>query len=343
MIIQLLVALAVVILVFGVVLPEVIDYGQVWEIIKNLSPGQIGLLLVAGLIVYLPEGWLYSLCMPGLSFGRGITSWIASTAAATTTPGIDVTIRYGMGRSYGGSVQQTVLWIPLTGIFDNLVKFSLPVIAIGLIALTGENLDGLEWIALVAGAILIAGTVVVVGVARSERFALSLAGRLTGTANTVLRRLKRPELDEISDRVLAFRSYAISTVKSRWVLALLAAVLGKAWTLIILTIALRMVGLGSDLLTFWQIFVVWAIVMLITSIPITPGGIGVAALAYVWLFSGLIGDTHANTIAAAVVLYRLAQWALPIVIGWPIVWHWRRQIERGEVIDPFATSAPEPG
>ena len=32
------------------------------------------------------------------------------------------------------------------------------------------------------------------------------------------------------------------------------------------------------------------IVLLITSIPITPGGVGIAALAYIGLFSQIAGD-----------------------------------------------------
>jgi len=335
--IQIGVALVVIVLVFGFVLPEVIDYRQVGEVLKSLSLWQFALLLAAGLIVFLPEGWLYALCMPGMSFGRGISSWIASTAAATTTPGFDVAVRYGMGRSYGGTVDQTILWIPLTGVFDNLVKFSLPIIAVMLIATRGEDLGGLEWVAVVAGVILLIGAFVVIGVFRSERFAASFADRLSAIVNAILRKLKRDPIEGISERILDFRTHAGATIKSRWPLALLAAALGKLWTLVILTMALRMVGLDGSQLSEWQIFVVWAIVMLITSIPITPGGIGIAALAYVWLFSGIVGDEYANTIAAGVVLYRLAQWALPIVVGWPIVWYWRRQIGRGELVEPFGS------
>lgn len=221
------------------------------------------------------------------------------------------------------------------------MKFSLPVIAIILIATQGEDLDGLEWVAVIAGMILIAGAVIVVGIARSERFAVRFAQKITGAINWVLRKLNRDEIDEVEGRILEFRRHSIETVKNRWALALLAAVIGKLWLLVILTIAIRMVGISDDILSLWQIFVVWAIVMLITSIPITPGGIGIAALAYVWLFSGIIGEEWSDAIAAAVVLYRLAQWALPIAIGWPLIWYWRRQIDRGDLMDPFATAGTD--
>ena len=38
---------------------------------------------------------------------------------------------------------------------------------------------------------------------------------------------------------------------------------------------------------------------------------------------------------ADVILFRLAQWFLPIPIGWVAVGLWRRQITKGELPDPF--------
>ena len=84
--------------------------------------------------------------------------------------------------------------------------------------------------------------------------------------------------------------------------------------------------------------IVWAIVLLITMIPITPGGIGIAELFYIGLFTLIAGDEWSNTIAAGVMLYRVIQWALPIPIGWLVVWQWRRKVRRGDLPDPFVVS-----
>jgi uncharacterized membrane protein YbhN (UPF0104 family) len=83
------------------------------------------------------------------------------------------------------------------------------------------------------------------------------------------------------------------------------------------------------------------IVLLITSIPITPGGVGIAALAYIGLFSQIAGDQYADLIAAGVVLFRLAQWFLPIPIGWVSVGLWRRQISNGQLPNPFTLPATD--
>ena len=112
---------------------------------------------------------------------------------------------------------------------------------------------------------------------------------------------------------------------------------GKLWAFVILVAALRIVGLDAAILSIGQIFVVWVIVMLITAIPITPGGIGIAEVAYIALFGQIAGSEYNDVIAAGVILFRLAQWFLPIPIGWVSVALWRRQVSNGQLPDPFAS------
>jgi uncharacterized protein (TIRG00374 family) len=110
-----------------------------------------------------------------------------------------------------------------------------------------------------------------------------------------------------------------------------------------LVLALRIVGLGTDILSLGQIFIVWVIVLLITSIPITPGGIGIAEMAYIWLFTQIAGDQYSDVIAAGVILFRLAQWFMPIPIGWVSVGLWRRQIGKGQLPNPFTIPLEDVG
>jgi uncharacterized protein (TIRG00374 family) len=106
--------------------------------------------------------------------------------------------------------------------------------------------------------------------------------------------------------------------------------------------ALRMVGIEPDVLSGLSIFVVWVLVLLITAIPITPGGIGIAEMAYIGLFTAVAGDEFSDIIAAGVILFRLVQWALPIPVGWTVVYFWRRQVQQGKLPDPFATPDTDP-
>jgi uncharacterized protein (TIRG00374 family) len=338
-IIQAVVAVAVLVIVFGVILPEVIDYEQVGQILRETEPWQIGVLLLAGLVVYVPEGWLYAILLPGIGLWRGMQTWVASTAVASTLPAIDLVTRFGMYRSYGATTEASMLSVFLTGVFDNFVKFSLPVIGVLLLALLGiEDIDPLPVVAVIAAVILIATAVVVVGAVRSEAFTRRLAAFLQRVANWVLTKVKKNPLENVSERVVGVRDSAIELVKRSWRKALFASALGKLWTFVILLIAIRIVGIDEETLPTLGVFIVWSIVLLLQSIPITPGGIGIAAIGFVGLFTAAIGDQYSDQIAAAVVLYRLAQWALPIVIGWIVVFAWRRQVSSGKLPDPFAGS-----
>jgi uncharacterized protein (TIRG00374 family) len=335
-IIAALVGIGIAVFVFGFLLPQVIDYETVWETIKALDPIDFAVLIAAGLILFIPEGALYASLMPGMGLRHGSSAWIASTAVGTTIPAADLVVRFGMYRSWGHSVDRTGLGIVLSGLFDNIVKFSLPAIAIILIGLSGvADVSDFTVIAIIAIGVLVIMVVVIVGMVRSERFTQWLAQMVENVVNWGMARFKREPVERFSEKVVGFRDTAIEVVRSRGGWSLFFSAAGKLWAFVILWIALRIVGIGSDVLSGLEIFVVWVIVLLITAIPITPGGIGIAEVAYIWMFTQIAGDEYSDIIAAGVILFRLIQWAMPIPIGWVIVYFWRRQIKQGKLPDPY--------
>jgi len=346
--IQLGIAAVIIVVIFGFILPQVIDYRQVWETIKGLEPWQLLALLGAGLFLYIPEGWLYKLLVPGLSLWRGMKAWVASTAVGSTLPAADLVTRFGMYRSWGSDTETSMLGILLSGVFDNLVKFTLPILGIILLATVGVgDLEILLIFALIAAVVLIVTIVIVVGVVRSEAFTIKIAGWAERAVNWVLSKINRDPI-EMADRVVGFRDAAVGLVRTVWWKASIAAAAGKLWAFVILVMALRFVGIGEDVLPTLDIFIVWTIVLLIQAIPITPGGIGIVGVAYIFFFTQILGDEWSNTIAAGVALFRLVQWALPIPIGWAVTLRWRGQIQKGELPNPFAvddgtTSDPATG
>jgi uncharacterized protein (TIRG00374 family) len=218
------------------------------------------------------------------------------------------------------------------------VKFSLPVIAVLLLFLFGvQDLGFLALIAAIAGVILAVVLVVLIGAVRSESFTARIAGYLQRLATWALAKLRRDPIDDLADQVVIFRDDAAEIAKRRGPWAFLASALGKIWQYVMLVLALRAVGVPDDVLSWFEIFVVWAIVLLITMIPITPGGIGIAELFYIGLFVQVAGQDWADIIGAGVMLYRVFQWALPIPIGWFSTMRWRRKVQRGALPDPFAT------
>ena len=342
-IITLLVAVVILFVVFVVILPEVIDYEVVWETLKALTVSDFVILLAAGLIYYIPEGWLYALVVPGMSLWQGIKAWVASTGVGSTVPALDLATRYGMYRSWGFSIHDSMRGIFLSGAFDWVVKFSLPVIAVILLAILGvQDLGVLAVIAAIAGIILAVVLVVLIGAVRSEAFTRRVGTWLESATNWALGKLKKDPIDDLATQVVAFRDDSLEVARKNGGWAFLASALGKLWQYIMLVLAIRAVGVPDDVLSWFEIFIVWAIVLLITMIPITPGGIGIAELFYIYFFAQIVGEEQASIVAAGVMLYRVFQWALPIPVGWGVTWRWRRKINRGELPDPFAASSDQP-
>jgi uncharacterized protein (TIRG00374 family) len=332
------VAVAILIVVFGLILPQVIDYETVWDTITSLSTLDLLVLLAAGLIYYVPEGWLFALVVPGLGLWRGIKAWVASTGVGSTVPALDMVTRFGMYRSWGFSTPVSMRGIFMSGAFDWVVKFSIPVLAVVLLALAGvQDLGVLAVIAGIAGAVLAVVLVVLVGAIRSQRFTRWVAARIDRLASWALEKARREPIPGLQERVVDFRDDAVEVAARAGARAFVASALGKLWQYVMLLLAIRAVDVPADVLSAAEIFVVWAVVLLITMIPITPGGIGIAELFYIGFFAYITGPEWSSIVAAGVMLYRVFQWALPIPIGWTIALRWRRKVQRGELPDPFAT------
>ena len=100
---------------------------------------------------------------------------------------------------------------------------------------------------------------------------------------------------------------------------------------VLLTVALRTVGVGADLLDWSEILLVQGLAIILTSIPITPGSVGVAALVYIGFFNLITNGAAPNEIAAGVILYRLATWLMPIPIGWIVTLRWQSRHGRRQL------------
>jgi uncharacterized membrane protein YbhN (UPF0104 family) len=64
---------------------------------------------------------------------------------------------------------------------------------------------------------------------------------------------------------------------------------------------------------------VYALMMVITIIPLSPGGAGVPELLLISGFSAIAGPEYQSQVTAGVVLYRLYCWFRPIPIAWRLL------------------------
>ena len=64
------------------------------------------------------------------------------------------------------------------------------------------------------------------------------------------------------------------------------------------------------------VFGVYALVMCITIIPLSPGGAGVSEILFISAFTTIAGTGYEAAITAGVFLYRMYFWFVPIPLAW---------------------------
>ena len=140
--------------------------------------------------------------------------------------------------------------------------------------------------------------------------------KLTGTG-------KNP-LEDLGPKSVGLRTRVGTTLRARGAIASVATVAGHLMSYIIMLASLRFLGVDSSSVDWVELLVAYAIVMLLTALPLTPGGIGVAAVGYTAVLAPG-NPALANLIASASLLTRVFTWMLPIAVGIVPLVRWKRQ------------------
>jgi uncharacterized protein (TIRG00374 family) len=125
---------------------------------------------------------------------------------------------------------------------------------------------------------------------------------------------------------VGFRDEAIGLVRRRWLPLTLATLAGHLTVFLVLLVSIRAVGVSAADVSFSEAFASWALIRIITTIPVTPGGLGVVELG---LTGALVsfGGSRVDVVAG-VLLYRVLTYVPPIAVGGLFLLVWRR-ISRG--------------
>ena len=318
-------ALAVVGVVFVGILPRVADLSQAGRQMGSMGGidiATLGVVAVAGLVIY---AFVLTAAMPGLSMFQAFVVNQSSTTVANTMPAggvLGVGVSYRFYGSWGHSRSAITLNVLLTGIGNFMCKLGFPIVALALLAISGNASLGLLVAAIVGlvafSAIFTAGAL---GLA-SERLAQRV-GQFVGAGVTRVRGwLRRPAVADAAavrgglpapvdrpaaqPRPPALRRHrplprdpvraAARRAAGRWRHCRRGELGGGAGRLLHREPARRA--------------------------PLTPGGIGLVELG---LTAALIAAGAPNTEAvAAVLVYRTVSYLLPLPLGAVtyLVWRW---------------------
>ena len=210
----------------------------------------------------------------------------------------------------------------MTGIWNQLALLGFPVIGLALLTLQKEQNAALQTVAFIGLAVFVvaaAGFAVALSTPRLARLSGNTAVRL---ANWGLRILRRGPVGWTGDSFVRFRDETVDLLRRRWHVLTLATLAGQLTVFVVLLVSLRVLGVSASEVSSVEIFAAWSLVRLLSSLPITPGGLGVVEVGLTGALVGFGGDNA--EVVAAVLLYRFLTIIPTLVLGLLAGATWRR-------------------
>lgn len=331
--------------VFGVILPRVVDYEAVRAALAALTAQQLAVLAALTLLAYVANAGPAKVLVDGLSWPHAVGADISARAVVSTIPGpTDIAAKFALYRQWSIPTETATAGIVFAGFFETLSALVLPLIAVAALALAGNAIrPAVVWLAVIGLVILAVATLLIVGIVRSEALAGRIGRVLQSLAGRVWGLFRRTRPVGIEQGVLDFRARSKDILSAHGRVAFGAAVLAKLAWFLVFEAAIWAVGIGWDVLPPSAVLASMAIVAVVAFIPITPGAVGVSEVAYIGILSTVAGQGATGDITAAVTLFRIAQWLAPILIGWIVLLVLRRG-HWGELFAHHdATQAPVEG
>ena len=328
---------AVLVIVFLVILPRYIDYQEVAAAFQALTLSQIAVMSILGVTAWLVSGLVFCALIPGVSIIRGPTSWLILSGIGASVPfgPWNMGVLWVVIRGWGIANIPATSGIALYGIVNELSRLFLPLFAILLLAATGalagvQNADSAWTIAILSAVAFVVATVLIIAVVRSERAADWLGRTGQRIVSWVLRRLGREGTPDVSGSIHRFRDQLGIVIRRRGLAALAVSIASHSAWVIVLIVGLRMTGVPESVLSPGEVFAVYALVMVLTIIPLSPGGAGVPELLFISGLTTIAGTGYEAAVTAGVFLYRLYYWFLPIPLAWILL----KVVRRGKSMLP---------
>jgi uncharacterized protein (TIRG00374 family) len=315
-VIAIVVGLAVVAVTFVFVLPKIANYGDVWDVVQDLTWPQVAALAAAtalNLVTFAPA-WM--VCLPGLGFWRAFAVTQASTASTYIAPGgagVGFALSFAVLRTWGFPVSAIALAGTLTSVWNQLTLFAFPVVAFGLLVLEQETDPVLQGVAVLGLVVFVLGAAAFAGVLATPNVARLVGRYATRAVNWLLARVRRGPVDWSEESFVRFRNDAIGLLRRRWHLLTLATLAGQLSVFVVFLVSLRVTHVTSMQVDWIEAFAAWSLARLLGSIPITPGGLGVVEVGVTTALVGFGGDDA--RVVAAVLLYRFLTIVPTLVIG----------------------------
>jgi uncharacterized membrane protein YbhN (UPF0104 family) len=331
------VSIVVVVLIFAFAIPAITnsDYADIFDQYEQISGWTFLGLFVAWLGVMFTYTGVLVAALPGLKHLQALVVNFAGSAVSNVVPfggAVGVGATYAMEMSWGFDPAAITLSILVTGVWNVFTKLALPVIALILLVLAHEATGGLVVPTIIGLAVLITGIVLFSLVLRSEQLAERVGGLVERVGNRLLALIHRPPA-ELRQAVIDFRHRSIGLLRTRWKRLTVWMLIYNTGQFLLLLLCVRAIGADTNELGWIEVLAAFAFANLLTTIAITPSGVGFVEAGTVAALIAFGGPEAGS--AAAVFLFRGLTYLMEIplgALGW-VVWagrsSWRRPIASG--------------
>ncbi len=320
-------SLGVIVATFVFLLPKIANYADVWAVVKELSwPWLVALLgaVVINLATFAPP---WQITLPGLRFFRAMELTQASTALSLLVPGgaaVGAAGAYGMSRKWGFASRDVARAVTLTGLWNQFLNLSFPILAVFLLTITGERertavLATAAFIGVAVLGVVLAGFVLVL---LSRRLANDIGDVAARFTNWCLGKVRRGPVSWGGPNFEQFRDDVGDFLERKWPWLTLASLAGSLTVFAVLVVSLRACSVPASQVSLVEAFAAWALARILGSIPITPGGIGVVELGLTGALVGFGGNNAG--VVAAVLVFRFLTMVPTLVLGLVAAFTWRR-------------------
>jgi uncharacterized membrane protein YbhN (UPF0104 family) len=303
-------------LVFGVVIPSFADYSDVWDALTSLSLRAILLLTALTLVVEGCKAGAYAILTTGISFGWAFLAQEQAVVVSNTVPGPSGTAaRFLTYRKLGVSSEEFGQSYVVNGVWTNAVPLMLPGIALLLLSTQREVPGSVVTLAVVGLVLSLVVVVVAVLIMHSERWAYRIgewSGRVLNWGRGVVH---RPPTEQAGAVVVRLRFQVLDSVRQHWAALTGVVILKEVATFLVLLGSLRALDVERSVLTAIEVFAVYSVVRLVTMVEITPGNIGIVEPLYIGALLWASDGADEATIVAAVFVFRMFTYLLPILVG----------------------------
>ena len=146
----------------------------------------------------------------------------------------------------------------------------------------------------------------------------------------------------LSEGLPLFRTRMVTLLRLCWGRLTMTMVVSQLTVVAVLGLCVGMQGLDRSTISWAVILVAWGLVTFASLLIPTPGGLGVAEVVLVGVLGYGLPVSDQPAVLAAVLLYRIATFLVPIPIGLTTYLYWRRSTAWRRPVNSRGPSAERP-